>query len=236
LPNIDLANVATLDLAVKRAKLQSFKAGHAPYSLHAFQCLRPDIVNAQFPLLPPAEPTPWPEIERRIRQLADPGAEAETCVELARSYHEFAGGGGFKAIFHGHAALKLGAGRGFDASFWEPYVLTRDGRILIVFIDARRSGGLNSGGLRFAWSMMHEGLRAIDPDIAEAELLILRFGKSAHSKKRPLRPLQPGSIQLYNLAELDAMVGETYRVWEEVLRDRRDEPPPEGTGTDGWWT
>jgi hypothetical protein len=232
LPDTELANYASLEPWAKRAQLRNFDIGIPPYSLHPFRCERPDIVNAQFALLPPADPTPWREIERRIRNIADPGAEAETCVSLAKSYHEFALKNAVMARFHGHPALKLGGGRGFDSCFWEPYVLIFDGRMFVVFIDARRSGGLTSAGLRFAYSMMHEGLRAIDPDLAAAELLILKFGTRKHDRSRPLRLLQPGALELYSLDLLDAMIGETYRIWEEVLRDRRGGPPPGGTGTD----
>jgi hypothetical protein len=231
LPDIDLANNAPLEPWAKRAQLRHFEIGIPPYSLPPFRCERPDIVNAQFPLLPPADPTPWREIERRIKNLADPGAEAETCVMLAKSYHEFVLGNGVRARFHGHPALKLGGGRGFDSCFWEPYVLIFDGRMFIVFIDARRSSGLTAAGLKFAYSMMHEGLRGADPDLAPAELLVLKFGKRKYDKTRPLRLLQPGKMELYSLDQLDAMIGETYRIWEEVLRERRGGSQA-GTGTD----
>lgn len=236
LPDIDLANFTTLDPITQRERLRRFKIGIPPFSYHAFRCERPDIVNAQFPLLPPAKPTSWREIERRIRNLADPGDEADACVSVARSYHKFATETQLVARIHNQPTLKLGGGRGFDSCFWEPYVLFFDNRMFIAFIDARRSGGLTAAGRRFAYSMMHEGLRAANPDLASAELLVLKFGTLRHDKKQ--RPLQlllaDKTMKLFDLGQLDTMIGQTYRIWEEVLRDRRDGPSPSGTGTGGF--
>jgi len=76
--------------------------------------------------------------------------------------------------------------------------------------------------------MIHEKVRVIDPDLADAELLILRVG--AADETRVLRTHFAGDMPLLSYDELDTRVGETYADWEIVLAEREEERRRAGGG------
>jgi hypothetical protein len=106
-------------------------------------------------------------------------------------------------------------------SYWLPLILVLDERLIITSLDPRRSHGLTSEGRRFAYSMIHEKARVIDPDLAAAELLI--FQVVAIDDKRVLRTHFAGELPLMSYEELDTRVSETYADWEVVQAEREQE-------------
>ena len=119
-------------------------------------------------------------------------------------------------------------------SFWLPAVIAIDGKPLVPFIDPRRTKKLTGEGRRFAFSVMHERIRAADPDFAEVELGILQFGTDGEDRKtRTPRLFTAQDVALFDFDALDAMVRETYQLWHEVLTEREAEARRRGTGTTG---
>ena len=110
---------------------------------------------------------------------------------------------------------------GIEVSYWLPLILVLDERLIIPFLDPRRSHGLTGEGRRFAYSMIHEKARVIDPDLADAGLLI--FQVVSVDDKRVLRTRFAGELSLMSYDELDARVSETYADWELVQAEREEE-------------
>jgi hypothetical protein len=74
------------------------------------------------------------------------------------------------------------------------------------------------------------------PDLADAELAIFAFpveGDLSRMERRRLRTYFAGDKPLFSYKELDQMVAETYRIWEQVLTERRDEARRAGGGRRG---
>jgi hypothetical protein len=100
-------------------------------------------------------------------------------------------------------------------------ILAQERRLVIPFLDPRRSNGLTSEGRRFVFSMINEKARVIDPDLADAELLIFRV--TAVDDDRLLRTYFASDLPLMDYDELDTRVAETYADWEIVLAEREEE-------------
>jgi hypothetical protein len=114
--------------------------------------------------------------------------------------------------------------------FWHPVVLSINRRPLIPFFDPRRTKTLTVQGRRFAFSVMHERIRAADPDFAEVALGIFQFSLSAKGPRAPILFTDAG-VTLFSFDELDQMVRETYDMWREVCEERAAEVRRKAGGT-----
>lgn len=107
-------------------------------------------------------------------------------------------------------------------------VLAHEGQPVVPFIDPRKSRGLNKEGRRFAFSMMHERIRAADPDFQQVRLAIIQFGDLDEDQRHPKVHTDEG-VRLFSIDELEHMVATTYSLWTEVLEERADEVRRSGT-------
>lgn len=123
-------------------------------------------------------------------------------------------------------------GGGQKVAYWLPMVLSHEGQPLVPFIDPRRSRGLTREGRRFVFSMMHERIRAADPDYEAVQLAVFQFGDSGKDQRNPILHIDNG-VTLFSLDELEAMVTTTYMLWQEVCEEREVEARRKGTGTRG---
>lgn len=89
----------------------------------------------------------------------------------------------------------------------------------IPFLDPRRVKRLTVQGRRFVFSVMHERIRAADPDFADVSLAVVQFALSAKGPREPAIFLDQG-VELFTFDELDRMVRETYELWVEVCEER----------------
>ncbi|MGX9146614.1 hypothetical protein [Mesorhizobium sp. 128a] len=119
---------------------------------------------------------------------------------------------------------------GRKVTFWLPMVVAIEDQAHAVFVEPRRTRGLTAEGRRFAFSMMHERIRAADEDFAGLKLAILRFG-DPEGDKRVVRLFTDKGVDLYDLGELENMVSSTYDMWREVCEDRERDARSRGTGT-----
>ena len=67
--------------------------------------------------------------------------------------------------------------------------------------------------------MMHERIRAADPDFSEVTLGIVQFSLSEKGPRLPILFTDEG-VKLFTFDELDQMVRETYELWREVCEER----------------
>ncbi|WP_232831419.1 hypothetical protein [Pseudogemmobacter bohemicus] len=109
-------------------------------------------------------------------------------------------------------------------------VLAIDEQASAIFIEPRRNRGLNAGGRRFAFSMMHERIRTADEDFAEVRLTIAQFGDPSDDR-RAVRLHTDEGLELYSREELEQMVASTYEMWREVLEERERKARDRTTGT-----
>jgi hypothetical protein len=101
----------------------------------------------------------------------------------------------------------------------------------VPFIDPRRERKwLTSAARQFVFSVMHERFIA-DPDLDGIEPCIVQFDSSDDDGRTPILHFIDG-IDLLDFDTLDAMIQETYAIWNEVLEER-NAAKRRGTGTSG---
>ena len=69
-------------------------------------------------------------------------------------------------------------------------------------------------------SLMHESIRAMDPDYANARLAIVQFDDAKRGTRSANITFDDG-IELFSYAELDRMIIETYEMWNGISEGRR---------------
>ena len=94
-----------------------------------------------------------------------------------------------------------------------------DGVPVIPFIDPRRSYGLTYAAKRFVFSMMHERIRASDPDFDNVGLGVIQFSFSEDGSRHAYMH-QDKEIKLYRYDELEQMIREAYELWWQILAER----------------
>jgi len=126
----------------------------------------------------------------------------------------------------------LGMSIGQKVVYWLPMVLSLNGQPFIPFIDPRRSRGLTREGRRFAFSMMHERIRAADPDYETVRFVIFRFGDLEGNRRSPILYTDEG-VELFSFVQMEEMVEATYEIWREVCQEREMEARRKASGTRG---
>ncbi|WFE74242.1 hypothetical protein [Roseinatronobacter sp. S2] len=231
MPDIDLARIAPQPKDMKRRSLEQMRGGRPPFSYKPLRSCFDDIFNIQPDLdFGSAEPTPWATIEALIDKRGSSEVERFHNKRVARGLHDFATSGRVIGRKHEFFPLAMGAGR--KVTFWQSMVIAIDDEPHAIFIEPRRSKGLGAEGRRFAFSMMHERIRAADEDFAEVGLAIVRFDEP-NADRRAARLYTDNGVTLYTLDELEQMVAETYEMWRDVCEERERDARRRPTGTDG---
>lgn len=229
LPDIDLARIAPQRDDMKRKSLEQMKGGFSTFSYKPVRTCFADIFNVQPDLdLGVAEPTPWDVIETELRRRSRSDEEFKYNQRVALGLHDFAASG--RVYGRRQEFFPLVMGMGQKITLWLPMILAIDGQASALFIEPRRTRGLTAEGRRFAFSMMHERIRAADEDFAEVRLTIAQFGDPADGRRAVKLHTDEG-IELYSREELEQMVASTYDMWREVLEERERKARGQATGT-----
>jgi hypothetical protein len=207
------------------------KLGHPPYSYQPMRRSMLDILNVEAGPLGVVPRAPWQNVADQIAKASRSAEEAEANLAVALALYGYATAE--KIAGRRQEFFPLAIGVSEKVSFWLPAVVALHGGPLVPFIDPRKTKKLTSEGRRFAFSVMHERIRAADPDFAEVELGILQFGVNDEDGSRTPRLFTARDVTLFDFDAIDAMVRETYQIWHEVLEEREAEARRRGTGTTG---
>ncbi len=230
LPDIDLARIASLPSEQQRLQLERMRNGRPPFSYNPLRTCFHDIFNVQPEMFGLAEPTAWEIVERRLRAKCRSQNELEANIAVARGLHKFAITEKMLGRSQDFHSLALSAGQ--NVAYWLPMVLSLGGHPIIPFIDPRKSKGLSSASRRFVFSIMHEHIRAADPDYENVKLGIFRLGDGDDGARTPILYTDDG-VELIPLPKLEAMVASTYAMWQNVLEDRETETRRRAGGARG---
>jgi hypothetical protein len=229
LPEIDLARIAPLSRDEKRRALEQMRLGRPPYSYAPVRAAISDVLNVQSDLIGPMPRTPWEKIQSTICKRSHSDAEERANLRVAKGLFDFVSE---KAIVgRRHEIFPLQLGIGTKVIYWQPVVLTIGERAIIPFLDPRRAKRLTTQGRKFVFSMMHERIRAADPDFADVALAVVQFSLS-DGPRAPVVSLDQG-VELFTFDELDHMVSETYEMWREVNEERAADARRRGAGGGG---
>jgi hypothetical protein len=231
LHEIDLARIAPLPRDERRRRLEQLRAGKPPFSYEPLRRSLGDIFNVALGLFGQVAPLPWDRVARAIAENSRTPEEREANIAVAQALHGYACRNNLTGRRHDFLALPLGEGN--RVAYWLPLVLGVDGRALVPFIDPRRSSKhLTAEARRFVFSVMHERIRAADPDFADVALGIFQFGVDEDGTRFPVLWTDDG-IDLHDFEALDQMVRETYELWWEICEQREAEARTRGAGTGG---
>ena len=228
LPDIDLARIAPQPDQMKRKSLERFKLFGPKVTYQAFRARFHDLLNIQPEMFGPAPPTKWAVIEANIKGDTTSEQAEQANLQVARGLYRFAVESDITGRVHEFFPLSMSIGQ--KVNLWLPMIVAIEGKAYAIFIDPRRSNGLTKDARRFVFSMMHERIRAADPDFADIGLGIVRFANSS-GDERAVRLYTDDGIQLYSLEELEVMVASTYEIWREVVEERERDVRSRATGT-----
>jgi hypothetical protein len=229
LPDIDLARIAPQRDDMKRKSLEQMKGGFSNFSYKPVRARFSDIFNIQPDLdFGTAEPTPWGVVEADLRRRSRSEIEFIYNRRVALGLYDFASSG--RVYGRRQEFFPLSMGMGQKITLWLPMILAIDGQASALFIEPRRTKGLTAEGRRFAFSMMHERIRAADEDFADVRLTIIQFGDPSDNRRAVKLHCDEG-VELYTREELEQMVVSTYEMWHEVLEERKARG--RATGTSG---
>ncbi len=230
LPETDLARIAPLSPHQQRSQLRQHKFGRPPFSYEPLRQSIYDVINVAPDLFGATEPTSWEVVERLIRLRSKSEEEYKSNRSVAFSLHAYSISEGIRARRLEIPPLPLSLD--IRVRYWWPFVMLIRGLPVIPFFDPRRTRRLTATGRRFVFSMMHQAIRVPDPDLSEVRLGIFQFD-SAENGERTLKLYVEGGEPLYDFAELDEMIRNTYAIWAEVLIERVQEAHRRGSGAQG---
>ncbi len=220
LSEIDLARVCPLEAEQKRKALEAIRYGHPPYSYAPVRGNISDVLNVRAGMIGALPRVPWERIEQDIRRRSRSDAEEDANLRVGRGLFDYVEERTLSGRHHEIFPLALGVGT--KVVFWHPVVLSIDRRPLIPFFDPRRTKELTVQGRRFVFSVMHERIRAADPDFSDVALGIFQFTLSDKGPREPILHTDAG-VALFTFEELDQMVRDTYEMWREVCEERAAE-------------
>lgn len=229
LPDTDLARIAPQRDDMKRKSLEQMKGGYSTFSYRPVRACFDDIFNIQAGLDFGSTPaTPWATIEAELRKRCKSDEEFKYNKRVALGLHDFAKSG--RVIGRREEFFPLGMGMGRKVTLWQSMIVAIDEAASAIFIEPRASKGLTAEGRKFAFSMMHERIRAEDEDFADVRLTIAQFYKPEDGR-RAVHLYTDEGVELYSREELELMVASTYEMWMEVLAERERDARSEATGT-----
>ena len=213
---VELARNAPL--AVDRQIEQLKQIRRARVSYDPFRTQLTGIFNPATPVFASQPAVPWTSIEKNLKKMCWSRAMQTMNLCVARSLYDFVQSEQIIGREQFFGRMHMGTTAGW-VRYWLDMVLNVDGHPTVVFIDPRKAGTRLLGkGRQFVFSMMHEHIRARSPDYAQVQLAIIQF---TDNPRRPLIYTDAG-VTLFGHSELQAMVDQTYRLWETIVQ--RDRP------------
>ncbi|MGV1789051.1 type VI toxin-antitoxin system SocB family DNA replication inhibitor toxin [Rhizobium sp. A37_96] len=220
LAETDLARIAVLPVADQWVLLRKHKFGRPPHTYDPVRRAQPDILNRQIPLFGRAEPTPWQKVCEIIQKHSRHTAEYEHNLSVAKALYDFAQ---HERVFSRDRLMPNWAiGFGQSVRFWADYISIVGEQPEVSFHDYRLTKRLNKEARRFAFSVMHERTRALDPDLQNVALAIYQFRKLDDGTRILQRRTDDG-LELFSFDQLNEMISTTYRIWEQILIEREED-------------
>jgi hypothetical protein len=222
LHDLELARICPLPEAEKRIELKKLRESWPPYTYQAFRKTIPDNLNVETPLAPLSR-MPWEVIELAIRHWAKSPDEIAANLRVASALYHFACDYEIAGKKHEFYPLVVSLTEKLSVSYWSSVIISIDKRPVVPFFDPRKSNKLTPLGRKFALSAMNERIRALESDFADVRLAVFQFS-NPETGPRVAKPYYADELdRLFDYKELLAMVRETYTIWNEILKERKEE-------------
>lgn len=225
----DLARVALLRPDEKRRQLEGIKLGVFTFSYDPLRQSVAEILNIEAGPLAGVARAPWSAVEDQISRKSRSENERRANVGVGKALYEFATARNLRGRRHEIFPLNVGVSE--KIAYWSQAVIGLDERPVVPFIDPRRQRKwLTHSARQFVFSVMHERFNA-DPDLDGVSPCIVQFDTESDGTRTPVLHFSD-SVELLDFDTLDAMIQETYAIWQEVLEER-DATQQRRTGTGG---
>jgi hypothetical protein len=219
IPETDLARIAVCPVDEQRILLQDLRSFRPPHTLNPFRQSVADILNLQpTGLLGSLDRTPWPKIQESIERSKETEDGIAKNLGVAKALFEFSEQR--QVISYGRPVPRWNVGYGIDLAYWNQFYSVWGEAAAFVHFDPRLTHPLTEGARRFVFSLMHQRLRVDDPDFADVGLKIFRFGRG-EGDRRTISEYSAEGLELYDYAQLNEMIGTTYRLWVEEIESRQ---------------
>jgi len=231
LSEIDLVRLASLtDQGELEHRLRAYNAGGGAWSYNPVRNSTSDIVGASTPLLGSMSRPHWGQIQRQIVAACSRGqAQIEANLLVGKVLFEASHRMGWSAAQFHMGAMPIGIGE--TVRYWSDVVLEGQDGLFIPFFDHRREHGVTNAAIRqVLFSMQHIWVRERHPDLAEAQLVVIRFPTDGDT--RSIQIDQHSDAELLPYDVLDARVRNVYVTWARVSEEKA-RSGRKGTGTDG---
>jgi hypothetical protein len=179
----------------------------------------PDILQVSGALFASLGPTPFAEIERQIKRAKTSPDGIEQNLIVARALEHTARADEVTAVHRSFYSMTVGM---LDQiRLWPDFFVIMDGKAWIPFFDTRRSNRLTAIARKFTFSLQHEHIRALDPDMSDAGLCVVQFVGTGSTRSTKI--YRHADEELFGYDELERMIDETYRMWTEISHERTEE-------------
>lgn len=117
--------------------------------------------------------------------------------------------------------------------YWINFVAIVNQKPTVLFIDPRRTNGLNRGGRQFAFSVMNEFIREQNPDFSDVQLAIMKF-TFKQDRTRAARVYIEQEKSLLSYSEILSKTQEIYGIWNQVISEKQGTPRKKSGGSGGF--
>lgn len=224
LPELDVARIAPLPTDEKRNALHAFRVGVPPYSYKPVRSVTSDLLSLDAGMLGELERPQYEKIAQIIREKSKNAAEEAANLRVAKALYDQNWRGRRRDF------MSVSTSIGERLTYWSSAVLGIDGKPVVPYFNQRQNR-LPAHGMRFVFSMMHEQIRAADPDFADVSFAICHFTAAEKSRPRTANLTFDTGVELFTFDQLDAMIAETYAIWAEVWAGRTEEMRKRAGGT-----
>lgn len=224
---VDLARLAPLPADEQRRRMRELVGGGGRFSFKPTRDLFPEVLNSQPPMFVPLGVAPVTEfsvIEERLKKGCRSAEELSFNMLAARMLYSHFRTQDVVSHPYNFGSMSLGIERGVQ--YWVQSFYARGDLPVVTFIDPRGGQGLTSRARDVAFAAMHASIRERNPDFANAILEIIqlpyeRGSKTAESMVTPraLRVHTLDGAPVYTFDEIDRMLTQTLRIWDEVCAE-----------------
>lgn len=236
---VDIARLAPLARDEQRIRMRRLTKGGGRFSLNPTRDQFPDIMNVQPPMfvsLGAQKFTDFAVVEACLRRACRSGEELAFNLQASRMLHSHYCAQGIVSHEYDFGSMSLGLDRGIR--FWVPSYYGRGDLPVITFIDPRGGQRLTALGRDVVFSAMHASIRERNPDFSEAVLEIIQLPYDRKPKSsanvastKTLQVFTLADQPKYDFAQIDGMLTDTLRLWDEVCSEVAEEIRREATGT-----
>ena len=220
IPETDLARVVSLPSELRKPALKQLRFARPPYTYAPTRNMILDILDAEAGPLASVARAPWKRLSERFDHcnLDEKGKLANRSV--AKGLYDFATERGVFGDREKFGRLVLA---GENVKYWSDVSFTLDNSLVVPFFDFRRLLRLTPGAMRFVFSVMHERIRALDPEFEKCRLAIVQFSLVAGDSPRVPEFHFDDTLRPFPHDVLVSMVCEAYELWREVLQERAND-------------